>query len=175
MEGFVGVSNIESVGDGFEGVWGAVPRISWAVLSYPMLLKQADVQSARTEAQYVAYRKTVVNAIGQARVAADRFTQSARSESASQQALNASKTAFKTAESLYHEGAIGYLGYLDANREWITAQRSHLEAQLDLADSRVSVLREFSGLWSHRLYSQVGGQTSGRATERALSPFPNTK
>lgn len=157
VEGFAGVSNIESVGDGFEGVWSAVPRISWAVLSYPMLLKQIDVQSARTEAQYVAYRKTVVNAVGQARVATDRFAQSARSESASGQALKASRTAFKTAESLYHEGAIGYLDYLDANREWITAQRSHLEVQLDLADSRVSVLREFSGLWSHRLYSQIGG------------------
>ncbi|PCM45882.1 TolC family protein [Marinobacter sp. ANT_B65] len=155
VEGFGGVSNIESGGDGFAGVWSAVPRISWAVLSYPMLLKQVDVQSARTEAQYVAYRKTVVNAVGQARIAAEHFTQSARSESASEQALIASRTAFNTAKALYQEGAIGYIDYLDANREWIAAQRSHLEAQLDVADSRVSVLREFSGLWSHRLFSVV--------------------
>jgi len=159
------VSNIEFVGDGFEGIWSAVPRISWAVLSYPILLKQVAVQSARTEAQYVAYRKTVVNAIGQARIAADRFTQSARSESAGEQALIASRTAFNTARALYQEGAIGYIDYLDANREWIAAQRSHLEAQHDMAESRVSLLREFSGLWSYRLYSQLGGQ----ATEQPQS------
>lgn len=163
LEGFAGVTDIGTSGDGFDGAWSAVPRISWALLSYPTLLKQVEVESARTEAQYVAYRKTVVNAVGQARVAVDRYTRSARSESASGQALVASRTAFHTAESLYREGAIGYLDYLDANREWIGAQRTYLEAQLDLADSRVGVLREFSGLWSRGLYTQVGVQMTETA------------
>ncbi|MBW0146193.1 TolC family protein [Marinobacter arenosus] len=155
VEGFAGFSNIEGVGDGFEDTLSAIPRISWAVLSYPALLKQVEVQEARTEAQYVAYRKTVVEAVGQARVVADRFSRTEQSERASARALEASRVAFNTSESLYREGAIGYLDYLDANREWIAAQRAHLNAQFDLADSRLGLLRAFSGLWSHSLYRQI--------------------
>ena len=155
VEGFAGITNVENVGDGFEDAWSAIPRISWAVLSYPALLKQVDVQEARTEAQYIAYRKTVVDAVGQARVVTDRFSQTEQSERASTDALQASRMAFDTAEALYKEGAIGYLDYLDANREWIAAQRAHLNAQFDLADSRLGLLREFSGLWSYGLYEQL--------------------
>ncbi|WP_420388775.1 TolC family protein [Marinobacter sp.] len=162
VEGFTGVSNIASVGDGFESAWSAVPAISWNLLSYPALLKQVDVQTARAEGQYVAYRATVVGAVGQARVVAHRFSQTERSESASAQALEASRTAFETARALYQEGAIGYLELLDANREWIASQRTHLDSQFALADSRLGVLREFSGLWSQQLYQQLQTRKRGQ-------------
>jgi outer membrane protein, multidrug efflux system len=160
VEGFAGITNVQDLGDGFEDTWSAIPRVSWALLSYPALLKQIDVQAARTEAQYVSYRKAVVNAVSEARVVTDRFSRTVQSAQASTAALRASLRAYNTAEALYKEGAIGYLDYLDANREWIAAQRAHLNAQFDLADSRLGLLREFSGLWSYGLYKQVKEQDS---------------
>ena len=155
LNGFAGLTNIAERSDGFEDAWSLMPRISWSVLSYPALLNRLDSQQAASDAAYIRYRQTVINAVADARVAVVNVRQTAEADDASANALASAKEAYGIAEAMHAEGAIGYLEFLDASRTWIAAQQTRLEAKLGLADARVALISEFSGLWTAQTQSRL--------------------
>lgn len=155
LNGFAGLTNIAERSDGFEDAWSLMPRISWSVLSYPALLNRLDSQKAASDEAYIRYRQTVINAVADARVAVVNVRQTAEADDASANALASAKEAYGIAEAMHAEGAIGYLEFLDASRTWIVAQQTRLEAKLGLADARVALISEFSGLWSAQTQSRL--------------------
>lgn len=155
LDGFAGFTNLADRPDGFEDAWSLMPRISWSLLSYPALLNRLDSQQALSDEAYIRYRGTVIKAVADARVSVVNVRRTAEADDASARALASAKEAYEIAEAMHAEGAIGYLEFLDASRTWIAAQQTRLEAKLGQADARLTLLAEFSGLWTAQTQSRL--------------------
>lgn len=137
VEGFLGLTNLAEVSDGLESTASMSPRISWSLLSYPLLLQRVEGQDAASEDSYIRYRQTIIDAVANARVAVFAYGQALEADRATGRAFQAANESFSIASTMHREGAIGYLDLLDANRTFISAQQDRLSAKLAFATAQL--------------------------------------
>ena len=163
VEGFLGLTNVAEVSDGFEGTGSIAPRISWSLLSYPVILKRVESQNAVSEESYIRYRQTIIDAVASARVAIFAYGRALEADQATGRAFEAANESFTIARTMHREGAIGYLDLLDANRTFISAQQDRLSARLSYAAAQLGVIEEFSGVWSSEAHRRMLKATGGES------------
>lgn len=158
VEGFLGLTNVAELSDGFEGTGTIAPRISWSLLSYPVILQRVESQNAVSEESYIRYRQTIIDAVASARVAVFAYGRAFEADRATGRAFEAANESFTIATTMHREGAIGYLDLLDANRTFISAQQDRLSARLSYAAAQLGVIEEFSGVWSAEAHRNLLGE-----------------
>lgn len=158
VEGFLGLTNVAELSDGFEGTGTIAPRISWSLLSYPVILQRVESQNAVSEESYIRYRQTIIDAVASARVAVFAYGRAFEADRATGRAFEAANESFTIATTMHREGAIGYLDLLDANRTFISAQQDRLSARLSYAAAQLGVIEEFSGVWSAQAHRNLLGE-----------------
>lgn len=155
VEGFLGVTDVAGQSDGFESTASIAPRISWSLLSYPVIMQRVDSQNEVSEESYIRYRQTIIKAVASARVAVFDYGRAVEADRAAGRAFEAANQSFSIASTMHGEGAIGYLDLLDANRTFISAQQDRLLARLTRANAQLGVLAEFSGVWSSAIHQKL--------------------
>lgn len=155
VEGFLGLTNLAEVSDGFESTASIAPRISWSLLSYPVILQRVESQNAISEESYIRYRQTIIDAVAGARVAVFAYRRALEANRATGRAFESANESFSIASTMHREGAIGYLDLLDANRTFISAQQDRLSAKLTFATAQLGVVEEFSGVWSSAAHRKL--------------------
>ncbi|MEP4258615.1 MAG: TolC family protein, partial [Rhizobiaceae bacterium] len=155
VEGFLGFTNLAEVSDGYESTASISPRISWSLLSYPLILQRVEGQNAVSEESYIRYRQTIIDAVSNTRVAVFAYGRALEADRATGRAFEAANESFSIASTMHREGAIGYLDLLDANRTFISAQQDRLSARLAFATAQLGVVEEFSGVWSSAAHRKL--------------------
>jgi outer membrane protein, multidrug efflux system len=155
VEGFLGFTNLAEVSDGYESTASISPRISWSLLSYPLILQRVEGQNAVSEESYIRYRQTIIDAVANTRVAVFAYGRALEADRATGRAFEAANESFSIASTMHREGAIGYLDLLDANRTFISAQQDRLSARLAFATAQLGVVEEFSGVWSSAAHRKL--------------------
>ncbi|MCS5564490.1 MAG: TolC family protein [Oleiphilaceae bacterium] len=163
VEGFLGLTNVAELSDGFEGTGTIAPRISWSLLSYPVILQRVESQNAVSEESYIRYRQTIIDAVASARVAVFAYGRAFEADRATGRAFEAANESFTIATTMHREGAIGYLDLLDAIRTFISAQQDRLSARLSYAAAQLGVIEEFSGVWSAEAHRRMLQDTIGES------------
>jgi len=135
-----------------DAAWSMTPRLSWSLLSLPALNAKAKAERSLTEAAYVDYEQTIINAIAESQAAlVDLLTSSEVVESSESRLDHASK-ALRQVQVMYEEGSVPYLEVLDARREALAAEGDASTSKTQMLVARVSAYRAFNGGWSQAAY-----------------------
>ena len=131
----------------------AGPAVSWPFFNYGRIENNVRVQDARFQQLLVAYHDTVLRAAQEVEDALAGFLNAQEAAVFQQGAVKAAQRSVELSVEQYREGATDYQRVLDA-------QRSLLEQQNDLAQSRSSVATSLVAV-----YKALGGGWEARGNE----------
>ena len=147
LSGSVG-RDARSMSDLFTGpaaIWSLAAGVSQPILDGGRLKAQMREAQARAEQALANYRKTVTTAVADVRdayLALDLEQQAWASQKARAAALERS---LALAQLGYDNGALGYLDYLDAERNWYQAQLDQVSAYRDGLIGQVAAFKALGG------------------------------
>ena len=147
LSGSVG-SDARSMSDLFTGpaaIWSLAASISQPIFDGGRLKAQVRQEEARAQQALADYRKTVTTAVADVRdayLALDLEQQAWASQKARATSL---QRAMSLAQLGYDEGALGFLDYLDAERNWYQAQLDQVSAYRDGLIGQVAAFKALGG------------------------------
>ena len=147
LSGSIG-SDARSMSDLFTGpaaIWSLAASLSQPIFDGGRLKAQMRAEQAKAEQALAGYRKTVTTAVADVRdayLALDLEQQALASQKARAAALERS---LGLAQLGYDNGALGYLDYLDAERNWYQAQLDHVSAYRDGLIGQVAAFKALGG------------------------------
>lgn len=147
LSGSVG-SDARSMSDLFTGpaaIWSLAASVSQPLFDGGRLKAQVRQEEARAQQALADYRKTVTTAVADVRdayLALDLEQQAWASQKARATSL---QRAMSLAQLGYDEGALGFLDYLDAERNWYQAQLDQVSAYRDGLIGQVAAFKALGG------------------------------
>jgi multidrug efflux system outer membrane protein len=147
LSGSVG-SDARSIADLFTGpaaIWSLAASVSQPIFDGGRLKAQVRQEEARAQQALADYRKTVTTAVADVRdayLALDLEQQAWASQKARAASL---QRAMSLAQLGYDEGALGFLDYLDAERNWYQAQLDQVSAYRDGLIGQVAAFKALGG------------------------------
>jgi multidrug efflux system outer membrane protein len=147
LSGSVG-SDARSMSDLFTGpaaIWSLAASVSQPLFDGGRLKAQVRQEEARAQQALAEYRKTVTTAVADVRdayLALDLEQQAWASQKARAASL---QRAMSLAQLGYDEGALGFLDYLDAERNWYQAQLDQVSAYRDGLVGQVAAFKALGG------------------------------
>jgi multidrug efflux system outer membrane protein len=147
LSGSVG-SDARSMSDLFTGpaaIWSLAASISQPIFDGGRLKAQVRQEEARAQQALADYRKTVTTAVADVRdayLALDLEQQAWASQKARATSL---QRAMSLAQLGYDEGALGFLDYLDAERNWYQAQLDQVSAYRDGLIGQIAAFKALGG------------------------------
>jgi len=128
-------------------IWSAGPIGLWNLLDFGALDAVVDIADIRTRAQLVAYRATVIRAVGEVDTAIDAYSGQHERLSDLGDALAASHRAATLAADRYERGLTDFLNVLDAQRQEYELEDQYAAAQSATADAFVALCKALGGGW----------------------------
>lgn len=147
LSGSVG-SDARSISDLFSGpaaVWSIAASVSQPILDGGRLKAQMRQEEARAQQAVANYRKTVTTAVADVRDAYLALDLEQQAYSAQKARAAALERALSLAQLGYDNGALGYLDYLDAERNWYQAQLDQVTAYRDGLIGQVAAFKALGG------------------------------
>jgi multidrug efflux system outer membrane protein len=147
LSGSVG-SDARSMSDLFTGpaaIWSVAASLSQPIFDGGRLKAQVRQEEARGQRALAEYRKAVTTAVADVRdayLALELERQAWASQKARAAAL---ERAMSLARLGYDEGALGFLDYLDAERNWYQAQLDQVSAYRDGLIGQVAAFKALGG------------------------------
>jgi NodT family efflux transporter outer membrane factor (OMF) lipoprotein len=152
LTGGVGVQVPALVSSGRGGpIWSVGPLGQWSFLDFGALDAVVDIADLRTREQLVAYRATVIRAVGEVDTAVTAYMAQRERLDALGDALTASHRAVTLATDRYERGLNDFLNVLDAQRQEYDLEDQYVGAQSATGDAFVALYKALGGGWeSHQ-------------------------
>jgi NodT family efflux transporter outer membrane factor (OMF) lipoprotein len=127
--------------------WSVGPSISWPVFDAGRLRALVDVQDAREEQAFLAYQKTVLNALQEVESALVAFAKEQEHHSAIDGAVTANRRALELATQLYTQGETDFLNVLNAERSLFVTEDALVQSDRAIALDLVALYKALGGGW----------------------------
>jgi len=129
--------------------WG--PRIRWAPFDSGRLISQIRAQEARVQQALAAYELSVLKALEDVENALVNYASEKERYVRLARALEASTQSFEISKAQYREGALDFLGVLDAQREVLQTESDLVTSEQALATRLVGIYRALGGGWQSQV------------------------
>jgi len=128
-------------------IWSAGPLGLWNILDFGALDALVEIADLRTREQLVAYRATVIRAVGEVDTAVTAYMAQRERLDSLGDALTASNRAVTLATDRYERCLNDFLNVLDAQRQEYDLEDQYAEAQSATADAFVALYKALGGGW----------------------------
>ncbi|GLS92104.1 outer membrane protein [Psychromonas marina] len=127
--------------------WGGAVGVNWNIFDGGRGEALVDIQEAKTKNAMLGYQHTVNGAFSEVETVLYAYDNSQQYQQKMTEAANESEKALDKARSLYKAGLINHLAVLDAQRQHNMIKERIIAAQLQTAQSIVSVHKALGGDW----------------------------
>lgn len=140
--------NIRASGGGFAtGSWNFGPSINLPIFDRGQLVASVDLAKSEARQQYLAYRETVIFAVGDVENAIVAFRQERIRRARLATAVTEYENAADLARQLYESGSVSFLDVLSAQASLYSAQQRLASSELQAANNYVVLCRALGGGW----------------------------
>lgn len=126
------------------------PEVRWNILNFGRVRSNIAVQDAQFDQAVTRYRQAVLEAVEEVENAMAGYCRYRESEKELSQAVNAARSAARTAADQYKAGAVSFQTLLDAARSLALTQDEHIAAQGNVTLSVVQLYKALGGGWNWR-------------------------
>jgi multidrug efflux system outer membrane protein len=140
-------TTLDSLGRSGTGRYAVGPVISWPALNLGRVKARADAARARAAEAQAVYRRTLLNALGEAETALVSYRQARARLAQLAEAAAASERAAEFARLRFQGGIADFLAVLDAERTLLEAQVQLAAGRTAATTSLVDVYRALGGTW----------------------------
>lgn len=133
------------------------PEVRWNILNFGRVRSNIAVQDARFDQAVTRYRQAVLDAVEEVENALAGYHRYRESEKELALAVDAARSAARTASEQYKAGAVSFQTLLDAERSLVLTQDEHISAQGNVTLSVVQLYKALGGGWD---WSSAAGWSS---------------
>jgi NodT family efflux transporter outer membrane factor (OMF) lipoprotein len=139
----------QSAGIGAQGshIWAFGPSVYWPVLDFGALDALVSIADLQAHERFVAYKKTVVDAVQDADTAIARFQAQEQRLKSLTDAIDASQRAVELAQQRYDRGLTDFLNVVDAERQQYNLEDEYTASQQSAADAFIYLYKALGGGW----------------------------
>jgi NodT family efflux transporter outer membrane factor (OMF) lipoprotein len=139
----------QSAGTGAQGshIWAFGPSVYWPLLDFGALDALVGIADLQAHERFVAYRKTVIDAVQDADTAIARFQAQEQRLKDLTDAIDASQRAVELAQQRYDRGLTDFLNVVDAERQLYNLEDQYTAAQQNAADAFIYLYKALGGGW----------------------------
>jgi NodT family efflux transporter outer membrane factor (OMF) lipoprotein len=123
------------------------PGLHWSLFDAGRIRAQVDAASARAEGAYLAYRKTVLAALGDVENTLGAYRAEQQRHRALAEATAAARASVATANELYRQGVTDFLSVLDAERSLATAEDALAQGDRSVSTDLIALYKSLGGGW----------------------------
>jgi NodT family efflux transporter outer membrane factor (OMF) lipoprotein len=147
--GVTGALGTQSGNIGAHGthIWSFGPSVYWPLLDFGALDAMVNIADLQAHEQFVAYRKTVIDAVQDADSAIARYAAQQQRLDSLEGAMRASEQAVNLARQRYDRGLTDFLNVVDAERQQYNLEQQYMSAQQAAADAFIYLCRALGGGW----------------------------
>ncbi|NLY03501.1 MAG: TolC family protein [Campylobacter sp.] len=125
--------------------WNIGGSLVGPLLSFGRTAKGVEISNLEQNASFINYDKTLKNAFGEVRDALVNRENAISNQDSMQNLFNSQEKVYNLANERYKAGYSDNLELLDAQRQYLTARLNLVSANLDVANSVVSVYKALGG------------------------------
>jgi NodT family efflux transporter outer membrane factor (OMF) lipoprotein len=137
----------DTVGAHGSHIWAFGPSVYWPLLDFGALDALVDVADLQAHERFVAYKKTVVDAVRDADTAIADFAAQEQRLGNLVDAMRASERAVSLAQQRYDRGLTDFLNVVDAERQQYTLEDQYTASEQSAADAFIYLYRALGGGW----------------------------
>jgi len=139
----------QSAGIGAQGshIWAFGPSVYWPLLDFGALDALVGIADLQAHERFVAYKKTVVDAVQDADTAIANFQAQEQRLTSLTDAIDASQRAVELAQQRYDRGLTDFLNVVDAERQQYDLEDQYTASQQSAADAFIYLYKALGGGW----------------------------
>jgi NodT family efflux transporter outer membrane factor (OMF) lipoprotein len=130
-----------------KSIYSVGPALYWPLLDFGTLDAVIHIQQLQADAQFLAYKRTVIASIDETNVAISRYRATMATLRSLANAVEQSKRAVTLANERYDRGVTDSLNVLDAERQDDELNIQYAQAKADAAIAFVAVYKALGGGW----------------------------
>ncbi len=130
-----------------KSIYSVGPALYWPLLDFGTLDAVIHIQQFQADAQFLAYKRTVIASVDEVNVAISRYRATMATLRSLAKAVEQSKRAVALATERYDRGVTDSLNVLDAERQDDELNIQYAQAKTDAAIAFVSVYKALGGGW----------------------------
>jgi outer membrane protein TolC len=127
--------------------YSAGPQINWPFFNYGRIENGVRIQDARFQQLLVGYRDTVLRAFQEVEDALTAFLNAQDALAFEQNSVKAAKRSVEISVVAYEEGAVDYQRVLDAQRSLLQQQNDLAQTRSTVATSLIALYKALGGGW----------------------------
>jgi NodT family efflux transporter outer membrane factor (OMF) lipoprotein len=149
LTGSLGISGSElsAFGNWGNRSWSIGPSVSWPLFDAGRIRANIEVQNAGQEQALLAYRSTVLTALGDVESALIAFAKEQEHRKALADAVTANRRAVDLATQLYRQGNTDFLNVLSAQRSLLLSEDALVHSDRTVATNLVALYKALGGGW----------------------------
>jgi len=128
-------------------IWGFGPSVYWPLLDFGALDALVSIADLQAHERFVAYKKTVADAVQDADTAIARFQALEQRLQSLTDAIDASQRAVELAQQRYDRGLTDFLNVVDAERQQYDLEDQYTASQQSAADAFIYLYKALGGGW----------------------------
>jgi NodT family efflux transporter outer membrane factor (OMF) lipoprotein len=136
-----------SIGAQGSHIWAFGPSVYWPLLDFGALDALVTVADLQAHERFIAYRKTVIDAVQDADTAIARFEAQEQRLDSLAVALTASERAVDLARQRYDRGLTDFLNVVDAERQQYNLEDQYTACRQSVADALIYLYLALGGGW----------------------------
>ena len=154
LTGNIGVSSgtLAGLGNLNNQNWGIGPSASWQLFSAGRVQSNILVQKALRDQSTLAYRQTVLTALGEVESALVAYAKDQERRAAQYDSVVANRRAAALSRQLYEAGQIDFLNVLNSARSLLVVEDAYSQSTSRVAADLVALYKALGGGWESNAY-----------------------
>ena len=127
--------------------WSIGPSVSWPIFNAGKIRAGIDVQTAIQEETLVAYRSTILSALGDVENALIAYAKEQQHQASLNAAVTANRRAVDLSTQLYTQGQTSFLDVLLAQRSLLGSEDALVQSERTMATNLIALYKALGGGW----------------------------
>jgi NodT family efflux transporter outer membrane factor (OMF) lipoprotein len=128
-------------------IWAFGPSVYWPLLDFGALDALVSIADLQAHERFIAYKKTVVDAVQDADTAIASFQAQEQRLKSLTEAIDASERAVSLAQQRYDRGLTDFLNVVDAERQQYNLEDQYTASEQSAADAFIYLYKALGGGW----------------------------